>query len=145
MIKVYTSINRIDEPKLDDMQYYIYIIENANGTIKIGRSHDVKQRINSLSHSNAGGTYITRVAVSPPTYLRTLEGVMHQYFDDYRVKGTEWFANVDFEQVVQKLEDQFTHPSYKTLNETRKQAGGYMTRSYGKKFKYANTGESDDD
>lgn len=127
-MKVYDNINYIDLPKLDDLQWYIYILENDRKDIKVGRTHDIKQRIRSLSNSNAGGSCINRAAISVPTYLRTLEGVIHDKFERNRVRNSEWFTGITFEEVVEFANSQFNHTSYETLNEMRKNAGGYSKR-----------------
>ena len=128
-IHIYDDPKRIWEKKLDDLQYYIYVIENSHKDIKIGITHNIEGRVKKLSNSNAGGSYIIRVAVSPPTYLRTMEGVMHQKFASYRVKDSEWFTEITFEEVVAYLEEQFNRSSYQIANETRKRAGGYTKKS----------------
>ena len=127
-MKHYTNTSQITEPKLDDIQYYLYVIENDTLAIKIGISHDVSQRVLSLSNSNCGGAKILRVAVSPPTYLRTMEGIVHQKFSDYRVPNTEWFRGVTYETVVEYIESLFNQKNYNDLNETRKLLNGYRHR-----------------
>ena len=97
LVKVYNNIQFISSPKLDKLQWYIYVILNNNGDIKIGRSHDIISRIRSLSNSNAGGSHIVKVAVSPPTYLRTYEGSLHDLYNKYRVPNSEWFKGLDFD------------------------------------------------
>lgn len=121
----------IDKEKLDNLQYYIYVIENDNGAIKIGRTHNIKSRLASLSNSNAGGSTLVRCAVSPATYLRTIETSTQEYYNRYRVKGSEWFIGVTFEEVVKFIDDIFNKRSYNTLNDLRRDAGGY-TRRIGK-------------
>ena len=133
----------IEHPKLDNKQYYIYVIENSNNAIKIGRTHNIKGRLSSLSNSNAGGTTLIRCAVSPATYLRTIETSTHDHFEDYRVKGSEWFTGITFDEVVNFIDGIFNHKSYKSLNETRRDAGGYLTRT--KKVRLSNIEEEDED
>lgn len=133
----------IEHPKLDKLQYYIYVIENSNHAIKIGRTHNIKGRLSSLSNSNAGGTTLIRCAVSPATYLRTIETSTHDYFERYRVKGSEWFTGITFDEVVNFIDGIFNQKSYKVLNETRKSAGGYLTRT--KKVTLSTIEEDDED
>ena len=83
---------------------------------------NIKQRLQSLSGSNGGGNKITRIAVSEPTYLYTLERIVHQQFSQYRVPNTEWFFDEDlrFEDVVAYIDLLFSLPSYRTCNQVRK-------------------------
>lgn len=124
-MRVYNNPKMVSLPKLEDIQYYIYALENDKGLVKIGISKDISQRVLSLSGSNGGGNYIVRVAVSPTTYLKTLESSLHDIFNKYRVKGTEWFDGISFEEVVIKMDEIFSSSSYERTNEMRKQAGGY--------------------
>ena len=129
LVKVYNNIQFISYPKLDKLQWYIYVILNNNGDIKIGRSHDIISRMRSLSNSNAGGSQIVKVAVSPPTYLRTYEGSLHDLYNKYRVPNSEWFKGLDFDIVVNEMEKYFNSEKYKCLNDLRKQYGGYRSRN----------------
>ena len=124
-MRVYNNPRMVSLPKLEDIQYYIYALENDKGLVKIGISKDISQRVLSLSGSNGGGNYIVRVAVSPTTYLKTLESSLHDMFNKYRVRGTEWFDGISFEEVVIKMDEIFSSSSYERTNEMRKQAGGY--------------------
>lgn len=101
-------------------EYYIYVLENSNGFIKIGRSHNIKQRAKSLSGSNTGGNKILRVAISEPTWIYTLETTAHEYFWKNRIKNTEWFQGITFEEAVNVIDGFFQNLSYKSCNETRK-------------------------
>ncbi|MEE3344552.1 MAG: GIY-YIG nuclease family protein [Bacilli bacterium] len=127
-MRVYNDIRMITLPKLEDLQYYIYAIENEVGYVKIGISKDVSQRISSLSGSNGGGNKIIRVAISNPTYLKTLEGSFHTIFSRYRINGTEWFKGITFDEILTKMNETFNSDSYFRCNEMRKQAGGYNSR-----------------
>ncbi len=100
-------------------QVQIYIIENDGGYIKIGVSENVEKRLESLSGSNGGGHKIVRVWVSPKTWLYTMEHVLQDKFSNNRIKGTEWFAGIRFEGVVQKAEELFSSKEYFKCNETR--------------------------
>ena len=115
-MRVYNDIRMITLPKLEDLQYYIYAIENEVGYVKIGISKDVSQRISSLSGSNGGGNKIIRVAISNPTFSR------------YRINGTEWFKGITFDEILTKMNETFNSDSYFRCNEMRKQAGGYNSR-----------------
>ena len=51
-IHIYDDPKRIWEKKLDDLQYYIYVIENSHKDIKIGITHNIEGRVKKLSNSN---------------------------------------------------------------------------------------------
>ena len=101
--------------------YYIYILENDAHLIKIGITQNFNNRLISLSGSNGGGHKIINQFVSEPTYMRSLERVMHIHFSKYRIKGTEWFKDLTFSEAVNKLEEYFNSKSYQTANNLRKQ------------------------
>ena len=124
---IYDNIDMIHLPKLDN-EYYIYIIENSSKHIKVGISKDVCTRFNSLSGSNAGGNTLTKFAISEPTYLKTLEKIIHNHFDSNRLKGSEWFTNISFDTVVDYINSLFNSKSYIRCNECRKKAGGYINK-----------------
>lgn len=86
-------------PKLTD-KYYIYIIENSNDKIKVGRSKNIAQRINSLGHSNSGGNSFIRVAISTPTKCKKAEKWIQGKFAKNNIKGSEWFEGVSFETML---------------------------------------------
>lgn len=121
-MKIYTDINQITEKPADVGQLYIYVLENyPQKNIKIGRTTNPLQRMRSLSGSNNGGNKISRVAISPMTYLYTLEKSCHNKYDCYRVQGTEYFNTITFEEVVNFLEDTFNSPNYTRCNQIRKE------------------------
>lgn len=120
-MNIYYDIKEIREPKLEDGQVYIYVLENSpQHNIKIGQTTNPKQRMSSLSGSNSGGNRIERVAISPPTYLPFLEKICHKHFNRFRVKNTEYFENVTFEEVLWFLVSLFDEPSYASSNEMHK-------------------------
>ena len=127
-MRIYNDIRMISLPKIEDIQYYIYAIENELGYVKIGISQDITQRVRSLSGSNTGGNKIIRIAVSNPTYLKTLENTFHSMFNNYRIANTEWFKGITFEKIIIKMNETFNSDSYFKCNEMRKQAGGYHSR-----------------
>ena len=119
----YTEINQIKENELNNGQLYIYVLENyPQGNIKIGMSTNIIQRIKSLSGSNSGGNKIVKIAISPVTYLYTLEKIAHNHFKEYRYKGTEWFDGkyVSFENATKYIDSLFQSKNYQQINETRK-------------------------
>ena len=120
-MQVYDDITKINTPKLLN-EYYIYVIENDAGMIKVGISQDAGKRIRSLSGSNTGGRKHVRYAISEPTYLYTLESLIHRYFDQYRIKGTEWFSGVKFEGVVIYIDYLFGKKEYQRCNAVRRAA-----------------------
>lgn len=120
-MKVYNDITHVNEPLLEDGQLYIYVVENyPQGYIKIGKSTNIQQRLKSLSGSNGGGNKLVKVAISNPTYLYTLERIAHDYFDKYRIKNTEWFKDITFEEAIEFIDSQFNSSSYNICNESRK-------------------------
>jgi hypothetical protein len=127
-VRIYDNIKMVSLPKIEDIQYYIYAIENELGYVKIGISQDITQRVRSLSGSNTGGNKIIRIAVSNPTYLKTLEGSFHCIFNKYRIANTEWFKGITFDEIITKMNETFNSDDYFRCNEMRKQAGGYHSR-----------------
>lgn len=120
-MNIYYDLKDIKEDKLDDGQVYIYVLENyPQGCIKIGQTTNPKQRMASLSGSNGGGNKIVRVAFSPPTYVHFLEKICHTHFNKFRVKNTEYFENVTFEEVLWFLVSLFDEKSYNDANEMQK-------------------------
>lgn len=114
-------------PVLEDGQIRLYVLENNFGHIKIGITTNVKQRIDSYGRSNGQGvTEIKRVLVSPPTWLKSMEGTIHNHYDWYRIEGTEWFCDkrntgeLTFEKVCEYMKLLFSSASYKRCNELRK-------------------------
>lgn len=128
-VTIFNDIKTINLPKLEDIQYYIYALENDLGYIKIGITKNISQRTLSLSGSNGGGGRIIRVLVSQPTYLKTLERIFHTIYRDYRIEGTEWFKDILFEDVTTKMNEVFNSNEYIKCNELRKNARGYRYKS----------------
>ena len=129
-MRVFQNVNGVVLPDLTDGQYYIYVLENApQGNIKIGRSQHIRQRLQSLSGSNSGGNQIVRCAVSDPTYLYSLESLLHLHYQAFRISGTEWFCGKDlcFDDVVAYVDQLFQSRSYALCNEVRRQ----YTMQYG--------------
>ena len=50
----------------------------------------------------------------------TLEKICHKHFNRFRVKNTEYFENVTFEEVLWFLVSLFDEPSYASSNEMHK-------------------------
>lgn len=123
-MQVYDSVSAVNLPALEDGQLYLYVLENApQGNIKIGRTKNIMRRLRSLSGSNTGGNALVKIAVSPSTYLYTLERLTHWAFARYRISGTEWFCgeDLDFATVCAYIDGLFQCPEYLVCNETRKQ------------------------
>lgn len=116
-------------PKLKTREVYIYVLENENGNIKVGRTTNFNNRLQNLSGSNTGGEKITRFYCFPPTYLLTMECVIHSYFDKYRAEG-EWFKGVTFEEVYDYILSLFSAKNYNTLNNLRKQYPYHTKQKY---------------
>ena len=109
-------------PVLDNGQIYIYIMLNyPQGNIKIGKTTNIQQRLQSLSGSNGGGSRIIKLYCSPATWVQSVETSLHDYYHKYRIKGTEWFKDLNFDDVVTFVNNLFYMKSYNTCNEIRKQ------------------------
>ena len=120
-MNIYDDVSRIVEPIAETGQLYIYVLENyPQKNIKIGRTTNPLQRMKSLSGSNNGGNKISRVAISPMTYLFSLERTCHDKYSKYRVKGTEYFSNISFEEAVEFIDSIFKDRSYDLCNNVRK-------------------------
>lgn len=126
-MKIYDSKNIIELkelPVLDDGSYYIYVMLNSPANnIKIGITTNIVQRLQSLSGSNGGGNKITKLWVSNPTYVTSVEKAFHEKFGRYRIEGTEWFdgSKLTFEEVINEMENQFNTKSYEVCNKLRKE------------------------
>lgn len=107
-------------PTLPPEQYYIYCVENSDGYVKIGITHNPYQRLSSLSGSNGGGSVITKYVISLATYLYSIEGTCHNHFDRYRIQGTEWFKGITINEAAEYVRSLFSSKGYKTCNELRK-------------------------
>lgn len=110
-------------PVLEDGRVYIYILQNApDNHIKIGKTHNLQQRIQSLSGSNGGGNHIIRCFCSPATYLYSLETLGHNHFHYARIPDTEWFdgKKVNLEEILTYYEGLFQSPAYDKANRVRK-------------------------
>lgn len=127
MTDVRTSKNLQDFPILTDGRVYIYIMENAADKIKIGKTANIFARYQSLCGSNGQGIEITHVFVSPATWLHTIETIMHDKFEKYRIPNTEWFCDesdsgaLTFDAIVQELNALFQEDDYTFCNTVRQQ------------------------
>ena len=110
-----------DVPKLKDGQTYIYVMQNSAGNIKIGKTTNIQQRLKSLSGSNCGGERIERLYCSPATWLHSIEITCHNHYHFARISG-EWFngEKLNFNEVVEYVNDLFYTNSYDVCNEMRK-------------------------
>lgn len=145
MIDKRTGKDLKDIPILEDPMLRIYIMLNQEGKVKIGKTKNIYQRYLSLCGSNSQGIKITNVCCSPSTYLYTLETIMHNKFDKYRISNTEWFYNKEdssgemlFKTACEELRLLFSSASYKKCNEIRK---GYWESTHRKTEK---VGDADD-
>lgn len=110
-----------DLKSVPETMMYIYVIENSDSRIKIGKTTNPLQRIISLSGSNTGGAKIHRIAcMENPTYILTLESTLHSHYDFKRIKGTEWFNDINFDDVVDYINSLISKPSYELCEELRK-------------------------
>ena len=127
MINVRTGKDIKDIPVLNENQTYIYVMRNDAGKVKIGRTINIQQRYQSLCGSNGQGNQILDLCCSPATFLFSIEKIMHNKFDKYRIPNTEWFYDKDdivgellFNNAVNELRLLFSSASYKKCNALRK-------------------------
>lgn len=130
----------MEETKLKDGEYQIYVIENDYGRVKIGITTNFKKRKQSLSGSNGGGGKITREYLSIPTSLYTLERVMHIHYADHRIDGTEWFDGVDFDDAVAYLKSIVETNEFCRLDQLRRDYNDHKGFSF-----LAGTGVAEED
>ena len=109
-------------PILEDGQIYIYVILNSVGNVKIGKTTNIMQRLQSLSGSNGGGSKISKAYCSPATWIQSIEETCHNHYHFARITGTEWFDGnkVDFKEVVEYVDGLFHSKGYETCNELRR-------------------------
>ena len=109
-------------PVLEDGQIYIYVLLNSLNNVKIGKTTNIQQRLQSLSGSNGGGSKICAIYCSPSTWIQSMETTCHNHYHFARISGTEWFdgEKVDFKEVVEYVDSLFYTDSYKRCNELRK-------------------------
>lgn len=108
-------------PVLEEGQVYIYVLLNSADNIKIGKTTNIVQRVQSLSASNGAGEVITDVYCSPATWLHNIEKIAHDRFKYARLSG-EWFdgTKVTFDSVVEYVNGLFESKDYKRCNELRR-------------------------
>ena len=109
-------------PVLEDGQIYIYVILNSIGNVKIGKTTNIMQRLQSLSGSNGGGSKITKAYCSPSTWIQSIEETCHNHYHFARINGTEWFDGnkVCFNEVVEYVNGLFHTDSFRRCNELRR-------------------------
>ena len=108
-------------PVLEDGQIYIYVLLNSAGSIKIGKTTNLQNRIQSLSGSNAAGEHIVNWYCSPATWLHNIEKIAQSYFSYARMSG-EWFdgTKVTFSEAIEYVESLFKSADYQRCNELRR-------------------------
>jgi hypothetical protein len=106
---------------LENGQVYIYVLVNSVGNIKIGKTTNMAQRVQSLSGSNGGGNKIVNYYCSPATYLHNIEKIAHDHFGYARLSG-EWFDGIklSFDEVVEYVDGLFGSRDYERCNELRR-------------------------
>lgn len=110
-----------DIPVLDDGQTYIYVLRNSANNVKIGKTTNMSNRIQSLSGSNGGGEHIVDWYCSPATWLHNIEKISHEHFSYARMSG-EWFdgMKVPFSDAVGYVQNLFISQDYERCNELRR-------------------------
>ena len=108
-------------PVLEDGRVYIYVLKNSANSIKIGKTTNLPNRIQSLSGSNGGGEKIIDWYCSPATWLHNIEKITHDHFNHARMSG-EWFdgIKVGFDEVVDYVKSLFESDDYERCNELRR-------------------------
>jgi hypothetical protein len=109
-------------PVLEDGQVYIYVLLNSAGNIKIGKTTNMAQRIQSLSASNGAGESIVNYYCSPATWLSNIEKIAHEHFKYARMSG-EWFngKKLTYNSVVDYVSGLFVGRDYERCNQLREQ------------------------
>ena len=126
MINLRTGEELKDIEKLEPPFLYVYIMNTESGKIKIGKTTNIARRYQSLSGSNSQGNPITSVYCSKATSLYTIERILHNKFDRYRLTDTEWFVDKNdlskqslFNRACNELENLFASKGYDSANELR--------------------------
>jgi len=79
----------------------VYVLEDQNGNIKIGRSKNPNERINAIR--TQGNHVFKNVYISKSTSeYEKLERELHKHYKKHRLQG-EWFA-VSFEDAKENVE-----------------------------------------
>ena len=97
------------------MAGYVYVIENENHKVKIGKSINPEKRIISIKRTS--GCEIVRTYVTPELHqYSALEAFLHSHFSKYRDIG-EWF-NISYHDAVSyvsalKFDEWNIEPPYK--------------------------------
>lgn len=127
MIDIRTGKDLKDYLVLEEPKLYTYIMLNNAGKVKIGVTKNIQQRYMSLCGSNSAGDKIIKVCVSPSSYLYTIEQIMHNKFNRYRIPNTEWFYDSSnpsgeklFNNAINELKLIFSSTGYKKCNNLRK-------------------------
>ena len=98
-IEIDLGVNSHDESVNKDGKGRVYIIE-SDGCIKIGKTKNITQRINTLR--NQSGRKFQRACYTDRCKNYSgIEAKMHKELEEYRTFG-EWF-NIDFDQALEKL------------------------------------------
>lgn len=73
---------------MTEIDGYVYVVQNGDGLVKIGRTRDFSARLKGLLTASASD--LARVAVWPCENSAQHEASTHQAWSDCRVRG-EWF------------------------------------------------------
>lgn len=97
--------NAVEETKnLSPIFGHVYLIENSNGYVKIGRSINPKTRIASIL--TQGNISAKNIFISPSHDLfYEVERTLHRIYENNRLLG-EWFS-ISFYEAKQRIEKIF--------------------------------------
>ena len=102
----FSKIKELKENSKKSELGYFYILEWDNG-VKIGSTKRPVQRIQAFMQTaeKYGNAVLGRVAFSiPHINYKGNEAILHQYFSDFRMNGTELFS-IDFDRVISNIPD----------------------------------------
>lgn len=122
MIDIRTGKELKDISVLEEPELRIYVMLNNEGRVKIGKTKDIYKRYLSLCGSNSQGIEIITCLVSPSTYLYSIEIILHNKFNRYRIPNTEWFYDKEdpsgerlFQSACEELKALFSSTGYKKM------------------------------
>lgn len=111
------DLNKTNNSIVDGVKQCVYVIENQNGKIKIGRTKDFVRRVRSIE--TQGCIEIIRDWSSPmATNAAQIERDLHKFFGNKRVIG-EWF-DIPFEDAVKEAKSKSYIVNHKDKGDDKK-------------------------